>query len=276
MLDFKVDAGRCTRCGRCTMDCPVRIIARGDDGLPRIIEEEAEDCMHCQHCLAICPTGAVSILGRDPADSDALTGDALPTLEDMCRLVRGRRSVRMYADDDVAPALIETLVSAMANAPTGVNRMELSITVIDRRETLAALRAKAMALLELKEKRGELPEENRFLTRIIEAYRDEDRDLVFRGAPHALIVSAPPDAPCPQQDIALALAYFELLAQTAGLGTCWCGLMSMLLENLPELKDDIGLPPDHPHYEMLFGTPMLRYARTVQRNDGAAIRTLEL
>jgi len=276
MLDFRVDQERCTKCDLCVLDCPVRIIARDGDGVPHIIEEEAGDCMACQHCLAICPTGAISILGRDPDQSLPLDAAELPTPEAMARLIKGRRSVRRYADENVDPALVRQLLNTVANAPTGVNRQELTFSVIDDCDTMQTVRSTAMDMLAAKVDAGEIPEGNTFLPRLVQAYRDENRDLVFRGAPHALIVSAPPDAPCPSQDVALALAYFELLAQSAGLGTVWCGLMYTVLEALPELKDRLGLPRDAVHYEMLFGRPLHHYSRTVQRDDGAVIRAVAI
>ena len=45
--------------------------------------------------------------------------------------------------------------------------------------------------------------------------------MIFRGAPHLLVVSASPESVCPAEDVNLALAYFELMAQSAGLGTVW-------------------------------------------------------
>jgi nitroreductase/NAD-dependent dihydropyrimidine dehydrogenase PreA subunit len=271
MLDFRVDAELCTRCGSCVLDCPVRIIEQEGDAPPFILPENERSCMRCQHCLAVCPTGALSILGRLPADSFALTAEELPSLGQMERLVRGRRSLRHYHEEDVDGALIERLLRAVANAPTGVNRMELSLRVISRREDLLRLRAKVHAELLAAETAGSLPERAKYLARSARVFREEGRDVIFRGAPHALIVSAPPDAPCPEQDVALALAYFELLAQSAGLGTVWWGMLRTALEALPHLKPLVGLPPDHVYYAMLFGKPTFQYARTVQRDDGAVI-----
>jgi len=91
-----------------------------------------------------------------------------------------------------------------------------------------------------------------------------------------LIVSAPPDAPCPQEDVVLALAYFELMAQAAGLGTVWCGLGKWLLEVLPTLKSSIGLAADAKYFCMVFGLPSVRYARTVQRDDAALVKRVTL
>jgi hypothetical protein len=92
-----------------------------------------------------------------------------------------------------------------------------------------------------------------------------------------LIVSAGPEAICPSEDATLALAYFELLAQSAGLGTVWWGMFKMLMLALPELKPVIGIPDDHQYYyAMLFGVPAVRYARTVQRDDAAVVRLIAI
>lgn len=276
MLHFTVDETRCDLCDLCVRDCPMRIIERKDGGFPSIIEAEAGDCFGCQHCLAVCPPGAISIHGRDPADSLPLEPGLLPSLDAMERLVRGRRSCRNYRDENVDPAVLTRILAALANAPTGVNRRELTVRVIDDRSAMDRFRAKAMAELRQAVEADEMPEQFGAVRRFVQAYYEEGRDLVFRGAPHLLIVSAPPDAPCPREDVVLALAYFELLAQSAGLGTVWCGLVSLILAARPQLKADLGLPEDHIHYQMLFGNPVFGYARTVQRDDGAQVCRIAL
>jgi nitroreductase/NAD-dependent dihydropyrimidine dehydrogenase PreA subunit len=277
MLDFIVDETLCDRCDRCVEDCVMRVIERRDGGYPSIIEEEAGDCFACQHCLAVCPTGAISIHGRKPADSLPLEPGLLPSLDAMERLVRGRRTCRNYRDESVDPALITRLLAALANAPTGVNRRELCFRVIDSHEAMERFRGSAMAELREAIEADDIPEPLRpAVGRFCQAYYEEGRDLVFRGAPHLLLVSAPPDAPCPNEDVVLALAYFELLANSAGLGTTWCGLVSLILTARPQLKSLLGLPDDHVHYQMLFGNPAFGYARTVQRDDGAQVCRIEL
>ena len=270
-LQFAVDGELCTRCGQCVLDCPTLIIHQSGDAVPAIPADEAGDCMECQHCLAVCPTGALSILGRNPADSLELTTDALPSLDEMTRLVRGRRTVRQYADTDVDPALLATILAAMANAPSGVNRRELTIHVIDRREVMVGIKKTVMDTLADLVAMGGIPGETG-LGRYLRIYNETGRDVIFRGAPHALIVTAPTSAPCPQEDVTLSLAYFELMAQSAGLGTVWWGLIKWVLETQPILKPLFGIEPDTVYYAMLFGNPLVRYARTVQRDDGAAVK----
>lgn len=274
-LGFIVDEQRCIRCSRCVSDCPVRIIERAGEAYPSIIEEEAGDCMGCQHCLAVCPSGAISIHGRVPDRSIRLEPARLPSLDALETLVRGRRSFRHYRRENVDPGLLARLLAATANAPTGVNRRELTFRVIDDVEAMDRFRQKAMADLRDAWNAGEVAPQFGACGRFVQAYFEEGRDLIFRGAPHLLVATAPADAPCPEQDVPLALAYFELLAQSAGLGTVWCGLISLLLAARPNLKADLGIPEGHVHYQMLFGNPAFRYARTVQRDDGAQIVRIE-
>jgi len=272
MLQFQVDDARCTRCRLCVRDCPSRIIQQKRAELPFIEPEGEGSCIHCQHCLAICPSGAISILGYRPEDSRPLSAEGLPTLEQMTLLLRGRRSVRQYQDANVDPALLQQLLATLAHAPTGVNHRALTFTVIDDKAVMARFQHQVMDSLTQAAAEGRIPDRFSYLRAATEWKYEYGVKLLFRNAPHALIVSAPPDSPCPVQDIALTLSFFDLLAQSARLGTVWWGMFSMVLALLPELKAELDLPADHYFYAMLFGVPAVHYARTVQRDDTAQIK----
>ena len=276
MIQFKVDQAQCTRCGQCVRDCPAEIIERTGDAPPFIRPENEENCIRCQHCLAVCPTAAISIFGRDPADSIQLTAKSFPTLDKMINLVSGRRSVRQYRDTNVDPKLIQQLLAALGNVPTAINRMALTFSVIDDKDVMQQFRVKAFNALAEIVKGGRSPEQHAFLMEAVTAWFEQKVDIIFRGAPHMLAVSAAPESVCPQEDVNLTLAYFELMAQSAGLGTVWCGLAKMTMELLPALKKDMGVPPGHYYYTMLFGEPTVRYARTVQRNEAARVNHVQV
>ena len=272
MLQFHVNEKTCTRCAQCVADCPSCIIELPEGSVPRIRTEKEALCIQCQHCLAVCPTASISILGRKPSDSLPLTPGVLPGLDAMTHLVRGRRSVRRFRDVNVDPSVLRHLLATLANVPTGVNRRELTFTLIDDKAAMSHFREQVLVATDAAAKAGRIPERFGYLLTAASAYREQGRDILFRTAPHALVVSAPPDAPCPQQDVVLALAYFDMLAQSGGLGTVWWGMLKLVLETLPELKVLLGLPADHVYYAMLFGVPAVRYARTVQRDDAAKVR----
>jgi nitroreductase/NAD-dependent dihydropyrimidine dehydrogenase PreA subunit len=255
-------------------DCPARIIAQKGKAVPNISAEKEPACLQCQHCLAVCPTGALSILGRNPEDSLSMSADSFPTLEQMTHLLRGRRSVRQYQDANVDPALLDQLLKTLSNTPTGINKGSLTFSVIADKSVMADFQQQVMTALTAAAAENRIPERFAYLHAATSWPYEYGVKLLFRTAPHALLVSAPPSTPCPEQDIASALATFDLLAQSAGIGTVWWGMLSMVLETVPELKSFWGLPADHRYYAMLFGIPSVRYARTVQRDDAAVIKTV--
>lgn len=272
-LNFKVDAGKCTHCDACVRDCPYGIIRR-QDSIPAIPEPPEGGCLECQHCLAVCPTGAVSIFGLNPEDSLSLTSDAIPTRRQMQTFVRGRRSVRQFLDEDVPPALLAELLADLSHAPTGCNDRDLEFAVVSDRANMRMLRESVVAALEARQAAGEQLHE--FLADGVAAFRRDGTDDFFRGAPHLLVISPGNKATCGQEDTVLALAYFELLAQSAGLGTTWCGMLKFVAEAAPEVRRHLGLAEGVYFYAMMFGKPAVRYARTVQRNAMARIRQIRV
>ena len=59
-IQFQIDQKKCIRCGECVNECPVNILVIGDS-VPFIADGRNGDCIGCQHCLAVCPEGAVSV-----------------------------------------------------------------------------------------------------------------------------------------------------------------------------------------------------------------------
>jgi nitroreductase len=109
--------------------------------------------------------------------------------------------------------------------------------------------------------------------------RNGKGDVFFRNAAGMLIVSCDerrPGVTTPHEDVVIACSQFELLAQSLGLGTCWCGFLSLVQREVPELLEKtLGIRRTTPFYAMLFGIPAVRYQRTVQRDDEAEIEWKE-
>lgn len=275
MIDFELNREVCTQCGDCAGDCPARIIVMGDDGYPAIVVEKEATCLRCEHCLAICPTGAISILGFKAADSRPLEcgytdPDKLETL------MKGRRSVRRFKSDNLEPELLQRLLDVAWHAPTGVNSRQVRFTVLDDKAKVARLRDEVMAGLVQLVNEGRLPKGAEYFSRFIQIWDKHKVDLVFRDAPHMLIASAPNSVACPKEDCMIALTYFELFAQSCGVGTLWNGLAKWAIDDLlPETRHRLDIPDDHLlGYTMLFGQPAVHYARTVQHSPALIHRAL--
>ncbi len=264
MLEFNLDVQKCTRCGQCVADCPAHIIAMAD-GYPAIAPENEASCYRCQHCLAICPTGAVSILGLKPEESRLLAGNYPDPLQ-LETLIKGRRSVRRFRDENLEPELLQRLLEVAWHAPTGVNSRQVRFTVVDDRQKLAAFRDEVMAGLGRLVRDNALPERLAFFADFVRLWEEQGVDTLFRGAPHFLVASVPHNVPSPLPDCLIALSYFELFAQANGVGTVWDGLAKWAITDLlPETRQRLGIPDDHLiGYAMAFGMPAAHYTRTAQ------------
>jgi len=263
MIQFRIDEERCIQCGECAEECPAGVI--GMDAYPTMVNEDG--CYRCQHCLAVCPTGAVSVLGRDPDASTLLAGN-MPEPERLEVLIKGRRSVRRYSDKDLPSKLIDELLEIAAHAPTGVNAQSVLFTVVREGAVMNKLREEVMAQLVQLTADGKIPGGlvGQYIGLAVKAWQEEGRDILFRGAPHMLITSAPKDSPCPVQDTHIALTTFQLMAHARGVGTVWDGMVMMAISLWPGLVKRLGIPEDHLlGYAMVFGEPVVEYHRTVQR-----------
>ena len=72
IASFYVDKEKCIGCGLCEKVCPGGILHLNAE---RKCEMEDIDgfgwngCWKCEHCLAVCPKGAITIFGKKPEDS---------------------------------------------------------------------------------------------------------------------------------------------------------------------------------------------------------------
>jgi len=274
MLEFTINTASCTRCGECIADCPARIIVM-EEGGPTIAPDREAACYRCQHCLAICPTGALSILGLKPTGSRPLAG-AYPDPDKLETLIKGRRSVRRYKPENLEPELLQRLLDVAWCAPTGMNARDVLFTVVDDRQKLARLRDEVMEGLGRLVRGQGLPQGMEFFADFVRVWEEKQIDILFRGAPHLLIASAPRQGASPVPDCLIALSYFELFAQSLGVGTVWNGLTKWAINDLlPETVQRLGIPEDHViGYAMSFGRPALRYHRTVQRGPARINRVI--
>jgi len=264
MINFTVNQSLCTKCGACVTDCPAMIIAM-ENGYPAISAEKEATCYKCQHCLAICPTGAVSILGLKQTVSRPLA-DGFPSPDKMAMLIKGRRSVRRYKDENLDPALLQHLLEVAGHAPSGMNSRQVRFTVVDDKDKMAKLREEVMSGLVKMVQDNALPEGLSYYADFIAMWEKNRWDVIFRGAPHLLITSAPKSVASPLPDCLIALTYFELFAQANGVGTVWNGLAKLAINDLlPGIRERLAIPDDHLiGYAMAFGRPAVHYARTTQ------------
>ena len=266
MLDFIIDVETCIGCGQCASDCPAMIISM-ETGIPVITLDVEQFCIGCMHCVAICSEGSVSISGYSAQQGTQLLRENLPKPEQMEMLIKSRRSVRNYQDKNVDATLVAKLLEVAGHAPSGHNDRELLYTVVDDKGVIFDLREEAIGELEKLVEEKKLPEGMEMFADIVGAWKTTGTDILFRGAPHLLVVSALKESASPLQDCIIALTTFELYAQSHGVGTIWNGLATLTISELvPSLKKRLGIPEDHQiGYVMGFGYPAIKYERTIER-----------
>ena len=277
---FTLDRHRCIKCGRCVNTCAGMVLKFGEDGYPEMQEFERfgwRGCWRCQHCLAVCPQGAISIFGKKPEDSLPPVPEEMGAF--MERLVVNRRTCRRYLDQNVDSQIISRILSAMSAAPTGGNAMNVEYTVIDDKERVKEIWNKAYPVMEEKAKQHIYTHSfSDFYYRKMKESEKSIRkdDLLFCGAPHLFIAHSNCTGKWAEDtkvNCIIATAYFELLCNAYGLGTIIMSYSSEVLNELvPEARRMLNIPPDH--YTGLivgFGYPEIPYARGVQKDRGNKI-----
>lgn len=271
---FRVDKSKCIRCGKCLNTCSGLVLKFGPDGYPEIKPFERfgwRGCWRCQHCLAVCPQGAISIFGKRPEDS------LPPAPKEMGKymesLVTNRRSCRRFLDKNVDPAVITSILKALEAAPTGGNSMGVEYTVIDDMERVDEIWNEAYNIME--EKAAKHIYTHSFSDFYYKKMKESEYslrkdDLLFCGAPHLFIAHekcAGKWAEDSKVNCHIATTYFELLCNAYGLGTTIMSYSAEVLNELaPAARKMLNIPEDH--YTGLivgFGYPEIQYARGVQK-----------
>lgn len=277
---FRLDKKKCVKCGNCTNTCSGMVLHFGKDGYPEMQEFERfgwRGCWKCQHCLAVCPQGAISIFDKKPEDSLPPPPPEMGSY--MERLIENRRSCRRYLDKNVDPQIISRILEAMSAAPTGGNSCNVEYTVIDDKERVREIWQSAYAKMEADAKKHIYTHSfSDFYYRKMKQSEQAVRknDLLFCGAPHLFIAHekcAGKWAEDSKVNCNLATAYFELLANAFGLGTVIMSYPAEVLEELaPEARAMLDIPKDH-YMKLIvgFGYPEIRYARGVQKDRGRRI-----
>lgn len=256
---IKVDPEKCLRCGACFRDCIVEVLKPDEQGFPSLAPELEKYCLNCQHCLAVCPAGALTCHGVTPEQCQPIGG--LPPPEMMGNLVRQRRSIRQYENENLATETLAQLKKILAWSPTGCNVHNLIFRMVDDKEEMEHFRREMSESLKFYIRTGLMglmyPGFKRYMKEVLNG-----KDVIFRNAPHMIAAFVPKNAPCAEADPWIALSYFDLYAQSLGVGTCWSGFAVHAFKWNKRLKKKLGLPKGYRIGAiLLFGKPAVTYQR---------------
>ena len=265
MSSILVDQDRCTRCGICSVVCPVGIVTTADSTtLPRISVTNEGMCIRCGHCEVSCPSHAL-MLDFEPDEMERIPEDAgIIDPENLGYYMKTRRSVRHFRKDPVPKETITRILDITRYAPSAGNGQPVRwIVVYDpaRVQKIAGLTVEWMrTLLDSSHPLRE------YIPVLISAF-EHGRDVICRGAPHLLVSHIPADNPVTTVDATIAMTYFDTAAPAFGVGTCWAGFVAMAASSYGPLIREIGIPDGRRcGYVMMFGHPQYKIHGIPRRN----------
>ena len=153
-------------------------------------------------------------------------------------LLRMRRAVRDFLDDDVPISVIREIIKDSCLAPSAANRQPWQFVVVTGRDRLKRLSDESKAnLLE------DLEKNPNSLLRNYEAILRNPSYNVFYNAPCLVYIGGSPMVRSLNLDCALAACYFMFSTVARGLGTCWVALGSKIRN--PGLLKMLKIPDDY-------------------------------
>jgi ferredoxin len=123
----------CTVCGRCVEVCKDFSLIIKDKKL-QINPEPVFGCIGCGHCMAVCPHNAIEISGRTLTSNDLFdlpTGTEASGYGALMALLRRRRSIREFTDQQIEPRIIEQILAAARTSPMGLPPSDVQVLVFD-------------------------------------------------------------------------------------------------------------------------------------------------
>ena len=256
---IRVDESKCIHCGQCVKDCMQQCLSMNRNGIPELDYYHGYGgCGACQHCMAVCPTGALSWGGIDPTQLEPVR---FADPDEMLGMIKGRRSVRQFKDQDIPDDLLRKIGDMLAYPPRGGNNDSLRFSLIGSREKMREISRTTYESLG-----GNSP----FMRMLIESKRN-GRDLIFWDAPAMLIAFVDRNRAtggCETVDPIISLSYAELYANSLGLGAVWCNLATNVVSQIPQVQKLVEMPRGYEvGYVILLGIPDVKYQRVVQKED---------
>ena len=201
-----VDPSLCISCGMCQNDCPNNVFVITDIGA----KATTQDCLKCGHCVAICSQKAVSISGFEDEPEEFLHIET-PDPEALLAMMKGRRSIRQFTEQDIPQEIVEKIIEAGRYTPTGRNTQGVSYVVLrenkDEYERIAVSWFRKLR-----------PIVGLFMKHFRHIHIDDH--YFFKGAPVVIVIKSD-NIGTGVVDGALAASAMELMARTYGLGVLY-------------------------------------------------------
>jgi len=259
MSKFVVDRERCAKDGLCAAVCAAGVLKNGKGSYPE--EIPGAFCYQCGHCVAVCPTEALSLQGL-PLEPMPPAARDLPTAMQIDGLMASRRSVREFKSEPVDRATMDALLDVARRSPTAMNSQLLHWIVAPDAAKVRAIAAEVVNWAR--------ESQDAYAAPAIGLW-EQGYDMILRGAPTLVVVTAPAVHPFNREDAAIALTFLQLAAEARGLGVCWAGFLTAAAASYQPLQRALHVPEGHVVCGgLMLGTPKYKYRRIPPRKPLSA------
>lgn len=260
-----IDKEKCNQDGICVAECPMKIIDMKDEGFPRPVRGAEKLCIDCGHCVAVCPTGALTHDHLAPEECLAVNPEWLLDGPRAEHFLRYRRSIRTYKKKPVDRELLAELIRIARYAPSGHNTQPVRWQVIHEADEVQRLSGLAVDWMRHQIETHPGMAKMMHLDLVVAAW-DMGVDTISRGAPHLILANGSRDNPAAQSACTIALTYLDLAAPSLGLGTCWNGFFNAAAMQWEPLQQALGLEKRQVNFgAMMVGFPRFAYHRMPER-----------
>lgn len=257
-----IDREKCKRDRICAAECPGKLINFKEKGAyPSYLEGAEPFCINCGHCVAVCPSGAITLKTMGPEDCPVVDRDLLPGPEQVRHLMLSRRSVRRYKERPVEHDLLARVIDTAQYAPTGSNKQQVYWLVVEKPNEVKRMAGMVIDWMRLMPRENIEPAYVERMKGLVIAW-DKGQDRICRRAPHVILAHYPEGIPSAHTDCIIALTHLDLAANSEGLGTCWAGYFNNAANAYSPLTEALGLPEGHRCAgALLIGLPQFPFHR---------------
>ncbi|MDP2424001.1 MAG: nitroreductase family protein, partial [Bacteroidales bacterium] len=246
-------------------------------------------CIGCGHCMAICPTGAIEIHGREISSDylfDLPASTSASTYDQLLHLLQRRRSSRELKDTPVDKESINKILEAAKTAPMGLPPSDVNVLIFDSKDKVRAFAKDYCDYLEgmkwlvskwflalMRPFWGKSYDEmfKGFVRPVFRIYVEnmrKDINFVNYDAPLMMYFYGSPYAD--PADPIIAATYAMLAAESLGLGTCMLGGIHPLIQSgkrARKFRESYGIKyPSREGLFVIFGYPDVQYKKGIRRS----------
>ncbi|MCX9025994.1 MAG: nitroreductase family protein [Candidatus Methanoperedens sp.] len=173
-------------------------------------------------------------------------------MKDIIEVIKTRRCVREYKEDQISDEDIKFLIDCARYAPSGFNMQPWSFLVIKNKDVMRKIseHGKKSMIPMLEPMKDVSPKARDFLVFL----KTKGTDM-FYNAPLLIIILGNKNAPTVDYDCPMAAQTMMLAAHSKGIGSCWIGGVQPALMDEGFLKE-LGAPAGYKAIApLIFGYP---------------------